>query len=262
MTTVTPLNSLREEEHIMSTLLDVLRQEQQLLVTAEIEGLPAVTTRKTALVTQMTLLSAQRHRSLGKCGFRPRKPAWTLDCRQRRRARGVCHAVAALLQHTREAKELNRVNGMLINKQMGHAQRAASAAPERRPSMAQAAFPPRCRAAAASWPADFPRARNPRWDRLRGLTGRQFRAWVGDARENGHRHAAVARTALRRVVGGHRHVGTEAHGRQAFGATPSMNRRTTLLARTADSSQLDGKRVLPIGWLSVCPSTCTLWLSP
>ena len=69
MPTATPLNSLREESHIMSTLLDVLRQEQQLLVSADIEALPAVTTRKTALVTQMTLLSAQRHRALGKAGF-------------------------------------------------------------------------------------------------------------------------------------------------------------------------------------------------
>jgi flagella synthesis protein FlgN len=96
-------------------------------VTAEIDGLPAVTTRKTALVTQMTLLSAQRHRSLGKCGFRRGSRHGRVDCRQRRRAARVCHAVAALLQHTREAKELNRVNGMLINKQMGHAQSALQA---------------------------------------------------------------------------------------------------------------------------------------
>jgi flagella synthesis protein FlgN len=33
----------------------------------------------------------------------------------------------ALLQHTREAKELNRVNGMLINKQMAHTQDALQA---------------------------------------------------------------------------------------------------------------------------------------
>ncbi|RZT08998.1 flagella synthesis protein FlgN [Duganella sp. CF402] len=128
MTTVTPLNSLREEEHIMSTLLDVLREEQQLLVTAEIEGLPAVTTRKTALVTQMTLLSAQRHRALGKSGFPAEEAgmdAWIA-------ASGAAREESAslwqsLLQHTREAKELNRVNGMLINKQMGHTQGALQA---------------------------------------------------------------------------------------------------------------------------------------
>ncbi|MYM23990.1 flagellar protein FlgN [Duganella sp. FT135W] len=128
MSTVTPLNSLREEKQIMSTLLDLLRQEQQLLVAAEIEGLPAVTSRKTALVTQMTLLSAQRHRSLGKSGFPAEEAgmdAWIA-------ASGEARAESAdlwqaLLQHTREAKELNRVNGMLINKQMGHTQGALQA---------------------------------------------------------------------------------------------------------------------------------------
>lgn len=128
MTTVTPLNSLREEEHIMSTLLDLLREEQHLLVTAEIEGLPAITTRKTALVTQMTLLSAQRHRSLGKSGFPAEEAgmdAWIA-------ASGAAREESAslwqsLLQHARAAKELNRINGMLINKQMGHAQGALQA---------------------------------------------------------------------------------------------------------------------------------------
>jgi flagella synthesis protein FlgN len=128
MTTVTPLNSLREEEQIMSTLLDVLRQEQQLLVTAEIEALPAITTRKTALVTQMTLLSAQRHRSLGKCGFPAEEAGMDAWIAASGEARAESASLwQALLQHTREAKELNRVNGMLINKQMGHTQGALQA---------------------------------------------------------------------------------------------------------------------------------------
>jgi flagella synthesis protein FlgN len=125
MTTVTPLNSLREEQQIMSTLLDLLRQEQQLLVTAEIEGLPALTTRKTALVTQMTLLSAQRHRSLGKSGFPAEEAGMDAWIAASGEARDESASLwQALLQHTREAKELNRINGMLINKQMGHTQDA------------------------------------------------------------------------------------------------------------------------------------------
>jgi hypothetical protein len=97
-------------------------------VTAEIEGLPAVTT-KTALVTQMTLLSAQRHRSLGKAGFRLRKPAWMAGLPPAAPRPRSHHTVAALLQHTREAKELNRVNGMLINKQMNNTQARCKPAP-------------------------------------------------------------------------------------------------------------------------------------
>jgi len=37
----------------------------------------------------------------------------------------------------------------------------------------------------------------------------------------------------------------------------AMNRRTTALARAADSSQFEAKFELLIGWTSVCPSTCT-----
>ena len=128
MTTVTPLNSLREEEHIMSTLLDVLRQEQQMLVAADIEGLPAVTTRKTALVTQMTLLSAQRHRSLGKCGFPAEEAGMDAWIAASGEARAESESLwGALLQHTRTAKELNLINGVLINKQMGQTQDALHA---------------------------------------------------------------------------------------------------------------------------------------
>nr|WP_315396607.1 flagellar protein FlgN [uncultured Duganella sp.] len=126
MTTATPLNNLREEEQIMASLLELLKQEQQLLVTAEIDGLPAVTAKKTALIAQMTLLSAQRHRALGKAGFPAEEAgmeAWIAAGADEHIAR----AWRMLLEHTREAKEMNRLNGMLINKQMGHTQGALQA---------------------------------------------------------------------------------------------------------------------------------------
>jgi flagella synthesis protein FlgN len=126
MAPVTPLNSLREEQHIMGTLLDLLKQEQQLLVAADIDNLPAVTTRKTALVTQMTLLSAQRHRALGKAGYPAAEhgmDAWIAACGQAEAA----ELWQSLLADTRAAKEVNRINGVLINKQMGHNQGALQA---------------------------------------------------------------------------------------------------------------------------------------
>ena len=136
MSTVTPLNSLREEQQIVATLLDLLRQEQHLLVTADVDSLPALTTRKTALVTQMTLLSAQRHRSLGKCGYAAEEAgmdAWIAASGEAREESAALWQ--ALLKHTREAKELNRINGMLINKQLGNAQDALQALrPQGRPA--------------------------------------------------------------------------------------------------------------------------------
>ena len=126
MTTVTPLDNLREEAHIMTTLLDLLKQEQQMLVSAEIEGLDVVTNKKTVLIAQMTLLSAQRHRALGKAGF----PAEEAGMEAWIAASGdddIAHAWTALLDTTREAKECNRVNGMLINKQINNTQGALAA---------------------------------------------------------------------------------------------------------------------------------------
>lgn len=125
MSTATPLNSLREEEHIMTTLLGVLKQEQQHLVAAEIDGLTAVTMKKSALVTQMTLLSAQRHRALGKAGY-PAEEAG-MDAWAAASGAEAASLWQALQQHAREAKELNRINGMLINKQMSHTQGALQA---------------------------------------------------------------------------------------------------------------------------------------
>src|SRR5471032_3639071 len=65
----TPLNSLREEHKIMTTLLDVLKQEQAHLITADIDSLTVVTTEKSALVNHMTILAGQRHRALGAAGY-------------------------------------------------------------------------------------------------------------------------------------------------------------------------------------------------
>ena len=126
MTTVTPLDNLREEAHIMTTLLDLLKQEQQLLVSAEIEGLDAVTHKKNALVHQMTVLSAQRHHALGKAGFPAEEAgmeAWIAASGEA----DLADAWHALLDTTRQAKEVNRVNGMLINKQISNTQGALQA---------------------------------------------------------------------------------------------------------------------------------------
>ena len=49
--------------------------------------------------------------------------AWIASCADEQ----ISQSWQMLLEHTREAKELNRINGMLINKQMGHTQGALQA---------------------------------------------------------------------------------------------------------------------------------------
>ncbi len=124
--TISPMQSLRAEHKLIVSLQALLQQEQDLLVSADIDSLDAVTPRKAELINEMALQANQRHRALGLAGFAPREAgmqAW-LD------AHGTPEDVALwhdVLAQTREAKELNRLNGMLINRQLSHTQGALQA---------------------------------------------------------------------------------------------------------------------------------------
>jgi flagella synthesis protein FlgN len=126
MPSASPLDSLRAEHQAMWALLDILKQEQQHLVVADIEGLTSLTAEKSALVAQMASLAQSRHGALAAAGFLPQEAgmeAWVA-------ASGDAEATQlwqGLLAHTHEAKEMNRINGMLINKHMSHTQGALQA---------------------------------------------------------------------------------------------------------------------------------------
>jgi flagella synthesis protein FlgN len=112
-----PTTTLRDELQLINSLLELMKQEQQFLVSADSDNLAAITPRKSTLVQQMAVLASQRHQALGAAGFAARDVGmedW-LASSNGEPARGLWRE---LLERTREAKEINRVNGMLINKQM------------------------------------------------------------------------------------------------------------------------------------------------
>jgi flagella synthesis protein FlgN len=123
---LTPLSSLREEQRVITALLAVLKQEQQQLVAADIDGLTELTPRKAALVNDMAVLASQRHSALGAAGHKAEEAgmeAWLA-------ASGDATAAPLwqqVLELTREAKELNRLNGTLISKHLSHTQGALQA---------------------------------------------------------------------------------------------------------------------------------------
>ncbi len=115
-----PLTTLNDELALISSLVELMKQEQRHLVGADIDGLTDLTPHKSQLIQDMAALSAQRHRALGQLGVAADETgmqAWLATAGS---------AAQALWQHvlerTAEAKELNRVNGMLIAKQMAHTQ--------------------------------------------------------------------------------------------------------------------------------------------
>ena len=124
MTSLTTI--LRDEQRLITSLVELMKQEQQFLVKADSGGLETITAQKSAMVQQMAVLAGQRHLALGAAGFAAGEAGmepWLAACRD-------IDAGALwrdLLERTRAAKELNRVNGMLINKQMTHTQVVLSA---------------------------------------------------------------------------------------------------------------------------------------
>lgn len=116
----TPAATFASERQLLDALTGVLKEEQRLLVAADAEGVAGITPRKIQLVQQLAAEAAVRHRALaaagfagGETGMEPWLAAQGPDVRTQ---------WESLLEATREAKELNRVNGMLINKHMAHGQ--------------------------------------------------------------------------------------------------------------------------------------------
>ncbi|MBC7858372.1 MAG: flagellar protein FlgN [Burkholderiaceae bacterium] len=126
MQSVTPLTCLREEQKALVSLLALIKLEQQHLVTAQIDGLPAVTAQKSELVHQLGQLANQRHSALEASGCARQESgmeAWLASSGDS----GGYALWQEVLGLTREAKELNRVNGILINKHMSNNQSALHA---------------------------------------------------------------------------------------------------------------------------------------
>jgi flagella synthesis protein FlgN len=130
-----PHATLPAEPERMTALVELMKQEQQFLVAADADGLAGITPRKVALVQELAQLSRERHGALGNAGFLTSEAGmepW-LAAPGDEAARSAWTGLLAL---TAEAKELNRVNGMLINRQMAHNQtvlnalRTPTAAPE------------------------------------------------------------------------------------------------------------------------------------
>lgn len=119
-----PSQFLQQERALMAQLLDVVRQEQRQLIGAGIDALADLSAHKTTLVGQLTALAEQRHAALAAAALPADEhgmAAWLA---------GDGEAAAewqALLTDTREAKEINRLNGLLINKHMARTRSALNA---------------------------------------------------------------------------------------------------------------------------------------
>jgi flagella synthesis protein FlgN len=121
-----PNSTLAAEQQLIASLVELMKQEQELLVHPDADGLAALMPQKTQMVQQLAGLSAERHKALGAAGFAASEHGmepW-LSANGAPTARAQWEQLLAL---TAQAKELNRVNGMLINKQLAHNRTALNA---------------------------------------------------------------------------------------------------------------------------------------
>ena len=123
MLSSTPISRLGEEHEAITQLLLLLKQEQLHLVGADIEQLTGLTAQKSQLVQRMALLADARHKALAAAGhgaqFGAHEAGMTDWIAAAADAAGA-DLWQQVLHLTREAKECNRLNGMLINKHMVH----------------------------------------------------------------------------------------------------------------------------------------------
>lgn len=116
--------ALAEEVRAAGALLDLLRQEQAHLVDANIDELIKITEEKTKIVARMGELSLGRHRSLTSAGFEGSEEGMEKWANSPSADPSAARSWKALLEIAREAKELNRTNGLLIGRHLSRNQAA------------------------------------------------------------------------------------------------------------------------------------------
>ncbi|WP_136416158.1 flagellar protein FlgN [Herbaspirillum sp. ST 5-3] len=117
-----PADGLGEEIKESSALLQLLKEEQALLISADVDGLVKLTEEKNKAVVRVAELAQRRHRILAAAGMEASEAGMTTWLKTA--ALDAIQAWNALLDLVKEAKEINRVNGLLIGKHLTRNQAA------------------------------------------------------------------------------------------------------------------------------------------
>lgn len=119
-----PTATLADETGAAGQLLQLLQQEQQCLVGGDVGGLEKLVAEKATLVGRMTELAQRRYRALADAGHEPSETGMKAWLEKSGAASDAKRAWNELLTTAESAKELNRVNGMLINQHLARNQGA------------------------------------------------------------------------------------------------------------------------------------------
>lgn len=120
----TPASTLAEECEATQCLIDLLKHEQAHLIEANVEALAGLTEEKARIAEQLTQLSRRRHGALSAAGCAATEAGMQAWLNTDPAAAEYAAAWDGLLALAKAAKELNRVNGLLIGQHLGRTQSA------------------------------------------------------------------------------------------------------------------------------------------
>jgi flagella synthesis protein FlgN len=119
-----PAATLNDEIVATQSLVDVLKREQTLLIAADTSALPALNEEKAKLIARIASLTHARYQALAAAGFPDEEAGMKAWVESPSAFAGANKSWNELLEAARAAKELNRVNGMLIGKHLARNQAA------------------------------------------------------------------------------------------------------------------------------------------
>jgi flagellar biosynthesis protein FlgN len=108
--------SFEQDAQLAKELLATIRSEQAALVRADIDAIEAVLDEKSAVLQRMNMVVLNRYEALAANGFEPNEVGMSEWLKQQAKP-ALNEAWMALKKTLIQAKELNRLNGILINKQ-------------------------------------------------------------------------------------------------------------------------------------------------
>ena len=110
-----------QDAKLLSDLVALLNKEQSTLVEMDIDEMERILDLKSALIQRITESSRQRHQALASEGFDANENGMANWIRANEREHSAWQAFQANLE---KAKELNRVNGQVINQHFKRNQQA------------------------------------------------------------------------------------------------------------------------------------------
>jgi flagella synthesis protein FlgN len=114
------LRTLTAEADAVLRFVDLLKQEQRILANGDVEALTPLIPQKNSLASELMTLAKQRNTSLTAEGFGPDRTGIDAWCNLHPTKNKVSAVWSRILSLAGEARELNRVNGELIQIRMQH----------------------------------------------------------------------------------------------------------------------------------------------